>query len=123
MELSNAEDGFSYLDGEKLMADGGGEMPENIYADDTPLDRAFPESPKANVLAALVSEEGNELNESELEEISGVKNAGEHADYLDDELGLVDAEDNTYAMNTDHPGADALVEFEAAVLDDEYLQE
>lgn len=120
MNLDYAQDAFAYLEGDRLMADGSGEIPEEPYAEGTPLDRAFPESPKANVLAALISEMGEELTESELEQLSGVEGAAEHAEYLEDELGLVEAGEDSYALDTDHPTAVAMGRLEETIIEQDY---
>ena len=119
MNIENTEDAFEYLEEDYILMTDGGETPEKTYRGNKLPDGAVPESPKAKILGVLISEEGNEITESDLERFSGIEASAEHTEYLD-KLDFVDAGQDSYSINTDYPEAFATAELRQIIVEGEY---
>ena len=80
------------------------------YVEGTPLHAVY-ESKESRVIAALLSEGGDPVEEDKLEALSGVPNVRPVVDELAEQALVTQGEDG-YRIRTNHPHAEELYELE-----------
>jgi DNA-binding HxlR family transcriptional regulator len=101
-------------------------IPDDPYAEGTPLTMAFGDQPKTLILASLLSEADRKIKIDDLSRLTGIKPVPltGHLDDLHSDDLVIQSRNNDaellYQINIEHPATEYMAKLEEALLDHWY---
>lgn len=98
-------------------------IPDDPYAEGTPLTMAFGDQPKVLILASLLSEADRKVSVDDLSRLTGVKpnELTRHLDELHSEDLVIQSRNSSaelfYQINVEHPATQYMAKLEETLLD------